>query len=97
MPSYLTFATTKVKIRLPSYFFPNSHGSSLCGILHEKDHLSFHKNSANQTFIKKINVKIAFYFSKSTGSTIIFFKSALREIIEENIFCKIFRSVGILF
>ena len=26
MSSYLTFATTKVKIKLPSYFFSNSHG-----------------------------------------------------------------------
>ena len=26
MPPYLTFTTTKVKIKLPSYFFPNSHG-----------------------------------------------------------------------
>ena len=26
MPPYLTFTTAKVKIKLPSYFFPNSHG-----------------------------------------------------------------------
>ena len=25
MPPYLTFTTAKVKIKLPSYFFPNSH------------------------------------------------------------------------
>ena len=26
MPPYLTLTTAKVKIKLPSYFFPNSHG-----------------------------------------------------------------------
>ena len=26
MPPYLTFTTAKVKIKLPWYFFPNSHG-----------------------------------------------------------------------
>ena len=26
MPLYLTFTTAKVKIKLPSYFFPSSHG-----------------------------------------------------------------------
>ena len=26
MPPYLTFTTAKVKIKLPSYFFPNAHG-----------------------------------------------------------------------
>ena len=26
MPLYLTFTSAKVKIKLPSYFFPNSHG-----------------------------------------------------------------------
>ena len=28
MPPYLTFRTAKVKIKLPSYFFPNSRGCS---------------------------------------------------------------------
>ena len=36
MPPYLTFTTAKVKIKLPSYFFPNSHGwkqfSSSCSL-----------------------------------------------------------------
>ena len=36
---YLTFTMTKVKIKLPSYFFPNSHGwiyffENLPGIFH---------------------------------------------------------------
>ena len=36
MPPYLTFTTAKVKIKLPSYFFPNSNGwkslSSSCSL-----------------------------------------------------------------
>ena len=39
MLPYLTFTTTKVKIKLPSYFFPNPHGwiyffENLPGIFH---------------------------------------------------------------
>ena len=26
MPQYLTFMVAKIKIKLPSHFFPNSHG-----------------------------------------------------------------------
>ena len=46
MPPYLTFTTAKVKIKLPSYFFPNSHG---CVIL-EKKH-----DSRNATINNRYN------------------------------------------
>ena len=32
MPLYLTFTTAKVKIKLQSYFFPNSHGCTHCDV-----------------------------------------------------------------
>ena len=72
MPSYLTFATVQAKTKLPSHFFPNSHGCQYTCV--EVPHSSISKWKlhffAGTSFFKEylnhqVNKMVTFHYSPS--------------------------------
>lgn len=95
MPSYLTFATAKVKIKLPSHFFPDFHGCRLTKTFPAAKCM-FKVSNRNTRFRSWINVyqvdneetqTMSLEFFYDLSFTVIQFENSILYWISGNISC----------